>query len=152
VPIVLMHMQGTPATMQLNPTYDDVVRETTEFLRERIAAAEGAGIGSHRILVDPGIGFGKTKEHNLTLLADLHALVARLDGVPVLVGASRKSFLGAITGGADAADRDDATLATTVWAFEHGAAMVRVHEVRGAKRAARLLEKMATVTPEDVYT
>ena len=148
---VAMHMQGEPRTMQQSPRYDDVVAEVASFLVERVEAATTAGIARDRIVVDPGIGFGKTAEHNLTLLARLPELVERVGGVPVLVGASRKSFLGALVGDSVAAERDDATLATTVWAFAHGASMVRVHDVRGAVRTARLLEAIAAVTPEDVY-
>src|SRR5690606_18746446 len=91
VPLILMHMQGTPATMQANPTYDDVVAEVKAFLLARAAAAERAGIPRSRIVIDPGIGFGKTVEHNLTLLAHLDAFVAT--GYAVMLGASRKRFL-----------------------------------------------------------
>lgn len=139
--IVLMHMQGSPATMQQNPRYDDVVVDVGDALRARADAARRAGIGGERILLDPGIGFGKTPAHNLALLARLDELVARLDH-PVLVGPSRKSFIGA-TLDLPVAERDDPTLATVVWALERGASMVRVHDARAARRAADLLDALA---------
>jgi dihydropteroate synthase len=144
---VAMHMQGTPATMQDDPHYDDVVREVGDFLLARLDAARAAGVRDDALFADPGIGFGKTIEHNLALLAALASLVERLD-VPVLVGASRKSFLGSLTGAAPVTDREAQTLATTVWAFECGARVVRVHEVAPSVRAARLLHTIATATPE----
>ncbi len=101
------------------------------------------------LLVDPGIGFGKTVDDNLALLAGITEVAARA-GAPVLVGASRKSFLGSIVGGLTTDERDEATLATTVWAFERGAAVVRVHDVGSSVRAARLLDVMARATPEGV--
>jgi dihydropteroate synthase len=145
---VAMHMQGEPRTMQDNPRYDDVVGEVTAFLNERVEAARGAGIAGGALAVDPGIGFGKTVAHNLELLVRLSELVAAV-GVPVLVGASRKRFLGALlrdTGGVIGEPppeaRDDATLATTVWAVERGARIVRVHDVRGSVRAIRLIQAL----------
>jgi dihydropteroate synthase len=144
---VAMHMLGEPRTMQQAPHYDDVVAEVTRFLVERVAAAVAAGIEPEQILADPGIGFGKNADHNLTLLAQLRDIVVALP-VPVLVGTSRKSFLGHIAGAPDAAGRDDATLATVTWAFDNGAAMVRVHDVRRAVRTARLIESLAAATPE----
>jgi dihydropteroate synthase len=122
---VAMHMQGTPRTMQAEPHYDDVVAEVAEFLAERVGAARASGVGE--VWVDPGIGFGKTAEHNLTLLRHLRRLAP--EGVPLLVGTSRKSFLGRLTGDAPADDRLEASLATAVWAADQGAAMVRVHDV-----------------------
>lgn len=137
---VAMHMRGTPATMQHDPRYDDVVGEVAAFLADRVAAGEAAGVGD--IWVDPGIGFGKTARHNLALLAGLDRLVAL--GRPVLVGTSRKSFLGRIgaagpEGELDVHDRIEPSLATAVWAMERGAAMVRVHDVAATVQAARLL-------------
>jgi dihydropteroate synthase len=129
---VAMHMQGDPRTMQADPTYDDVVAEVTAFLVER---AEAAGV--EEVWIDPGIGFGKTMEHNLALLAHLDQLVAT--GYPVVVGASRKSFLGRLTGGAPADDRIEASVATAAWSMAQGAAMVRVHDVAPTVAAARLL-------------
>ncbi len=139
---VAMHMQGEPRTMQRAPRYDDVVREVTAFLRERLDAARAAGIADDALMADPGIGFGKTIDHNLELLASLPELIAGV-GVPVLVGTSRKSFLGRIVDEDDPAARDDATLATVVWSLERGASMVRVHDVRGAVQAAAVLGAMA---------
>jgi len=146
---VAMHMRGTPRTMQDEARYDDVVREVGDALRARVAAALAAGIDPRALFADPGIGFAKTAEHNLALLRALPEL-AGATGTPLLVGTSRKSFLARIAG-ADAVDaRDDATLATTVWCFEHGAAMVRVHDVAGSRRAVELLEAMDRADPEGV--
>ena len=140
--LVLMHMAGDPRTMQDAPQYDDVVREVGDFLAERVAVARDAGIAASAIAADPGIGFGKSVEHNLLLLAHLGSIVARLD-VPVLVGPSRKRFLGAIRGGSDApTERDDATLATVVSAIDAGVRIVRVHDVGPAVRVAALLEAL----------
>jgi dihydropteroate synthase len=139
---VAMHMQGEPRTMQRDPHYDDVVREVIGFLRERLDAARAAGISDDALMADPGIGFGKTIDHNLELLASMPELIAGV-GVPMLVGTSRKSFLGRIVDEADPAARDDATLATVVWCLERGATMVRVHDVRGAVQAAAVLGAMA---------
>jgi dihydropteroate synthase len=139
---VAMHMQGEPRTMQADPHYDDVVREVGEFLVARLDAARAAGVADDALMADPGIGFGKTSEHNLELLASLPELIAAV-GVPVLVGTSRKAFLGRIVDEPDPAARDDATLATVVWALERGAAMVRVHDVRAAVQAAAVLGAMA---------
>ena len=139
---VAMHMQGEPRTMQAHPHYDDVVAEVGAFLVERLDAARAAGIADDALMADPGIGFGKTLEHNLELLASLPELIAAV-GVPLLVGTSRKAFLGRIVDEADPVARDDATLATVVWALERGAAMVRVHDVRAAVQAAAVLGAMA---------
>ncbi|MDP9402290.1 MAG: dihydropteroate synthase [Actinomycetota bacterium] len=132
---VAMHRRGAPATMQLDPRYEDVVHEVRTFLLERADAAVAAGV--REVWVDPGIGFGKLAEHNLTLLRHLRALVET--GYPVLVGTSRKAFLGAVTGGAGVHDRLDASLATAVYAMAAGAAMVRVHDVAPTVQAARLV-------------
>ncbi len=136
---VAMHMQGSPATMQAAPHYDDVVAEVATFLRDRVAKAREAGV--EEVWVDPGIGFGKRLEHNLALLRSLDRLVA--DGVPVVVGTSRKGSLGQLTGGAPVEDRLEASVATAVWAAEQGAAMVRVHDVAPTVAALRLLEAAA---------
>jgi dihydropteroate synthase len=138
---VAMHMRGTPRTMQNDPRYDDVVAEVGAHLRTRVEAAVAAGVARSAILVDPGIGFGKTVDHNLGLLRALPSIAATA-GVPLLVGTSRKSFLGKLLGGLPPEERDDATLATSVWAFEHGAAVVRVHDVASSVRAAALLAVM----------
>ena len=124
--LCLMHMIGTPRTMQDNPHYDDVVSEVKRFLEERIAFAVAHGVREERIILDPGIGFGKTVAHNLELLRRLPELVAL--GRPVLIGTSRKSFLGKLTGrGVD--ERIPGTLATNVLAYERGARIFRVHDV-----------------------
>lgn len=128
--VCLMHKQGEPASMQDNPHYDDVVREVRAFLSERIAVAQAAGIARERIVIDPGFGFGKTLEHNLALLRGL-ARLADLD-VPVLVGLSRKGMLGLITG-RDITSRVYASVAAALIAVQHGAGIVRVHDV-GATR------------------
>ena len=122
----LMHMLGTPRTMQLDPYYDDVVSEVKAFLEERMSFAIAHGIAEDRIVLDPGIGFGKTVEHNLELLRRLGELVEL--GRPVVIGTSRKSFLGKITG-REVDDRVAATVATNVLAYERGARVFRVHDV-----------------------
>ncbi len=122
----LMHMLGTPRTMQANPRYDDVVDDVKAFLEERLAFAVAAGIPEERITLDPGIGFGKTTEHNLELLRRLGELTTL--GRPLLVGVSRKSFLGQITG-REVGDRLAATIAANVLAYVHGASVFRVHDV-----------------------
>jgi dihydropteroate synthase len=132
VPCCLMHMLGEPRTMQNDPRYDDVVSDVKAFLEERMAFAMAAGIAEERILLDPGIGFGKTAEHNLELLARLDELVAL--GRPVVIGTSRKSFLGRITG-RPVDDRLAATIATNVLAYERGARVFRVHDVAPVRDA-----------------
>jgi len=122
----LMHMLGEPRTMQHDPRYDDVVSEVMAFLEERVAFAVGEGVSEERVWVDPGIGFGKTVEHNLELLRRLDELVAL--GRPLVIGTSRKSFLGRLTGRSEA-ERLAGTLATNVLALERGARIFRVHDV-----------------------
>jgi dihydropteroate synthase len=130
--VVLMHMLGTPRTMQEDPRYDDVVDDVRAFLAERIEVATAAGIDEGSILVDPGIGFGKTLEHNLELLRRLGEL--RELGRPVVVGASRKRFIGAITG-REAGERLGGTAAANVLALAAGADVFRVHDVVAARQA-----------------
>jgi dihydropteroate synthase len=137
---VAMHMLGEPRTMQRAPRYADVTAEVGDFLVERLGMARDAGIAPEALCADPGIGFGKTVEHNLELLARLSELVERLE-VPVLVGTSRKSFLGTLTG-APVDGRDDATLATAVWSAAQGAAVLRVHRVQPVVEALRLLHAL----------
>ena len=132
-PIVLMHMLGEPKSMQEDPRYEDVVREVRDFLAERAERAIGAGVDEKNIILDPGIGFGKTLEHNLTLLNRLDSLVEL--GFAVLVGASRKSFLGRILGSGDAKSRLFGSVATNVIAYERGATLFRVHDVRPNREA-----------------
>ena len=124
--VVLMHMRGTPRTMQADPVYDDVVDDVKRFLDERIGAAVAAGVAEERIWIDPGIGFGKTLEHNLELLRRLGELAGL--GRPIVVGTSRKSFIGKLTG-REVGERLGGTVATNVLAAAAGAAMLRVHEV-----------------------
>jgi dihydropteroate synthase len=147
VGVVVMHMRGTPQTMLAEAHYDDVLREVADELRARVDAAAAAGVRADAILADPGIGFAKTTEHNLALLAALPELAERLE-VPLLVGASRKSFLGHVLGGAPVDERDEATLATTVWSFVRGAAVVRVHDVAASYRAVALLDALERATQE----
>ncbi|MFL5799354.1 MAG: dihydropteroate synthase [Actinomycetota bacterium] len=125
--LVLMHMLGDPKSMQQDPRYDDVVREVHEFLEERVAAAEAAGIDRDRLCVDPGIGFGKTVEHNLLLLRHVDAV--RVSGVPTLVGPSRKAFIGRLTG-AEVDDRLEGTAGAVAWLAAKGVEIVRVHDAR----------------------
>ncbi len=141
--VVLMHMQGTPTTMQDDPVYEDVVREVAGYLDDRAEAAVSAGIRSDRICVDPGIGFGKTVQHNLALLGNLGRLTA--SGRPVLVGPSRKRFISHIlddqmVGAVAAADRDPATGAVVATSIAQGAAIIRVHNVRSALEVARIAD------------
>jgi dihydropteroate synthase len=135
VPVCLMHMQGEPGTMQQAPAYADVVAEVAAFLAARVDACVAAGTARGRILVDPGFGFGKTLAHNLALLAGLQA-VGRL-GLPVLVGLSRKSVIGALTGRA-VGERLAGSLAAAVLAVERGARLVRVHDVAATVDALRV--------------
>jgi dihydropteroate synthase len=134
IDLALMHMQGTPLTMQDNPYYENVVEEVLGFLLERAAAAERAGVSRSRILIDPGIGFGKRKIDNLTLLASLEQFVAT--GYPVLLGASRKRFMGAICGEARPTELVAATAATTALGVMAGVRMFRVHDVKENRQAA----------------
>jgi dihydropteroate synthase len=146
---VAMHMQGEPRTMQHDPHYDDVVTEVGDFLVAQLEAARAARIAPEALCADPGIGFGKTAQHNLVLLARLSELVGRVE-VPVLVGTSRKAFVGYVLGGAAPDARDHGTLATVVWAIDQGAALVRVHAVRPAVDAVRLLSEMRTIDAKAV--
>jgi len=125
--LCIMHMQKDPATMQLKPEYEDVTREVTQFLRERVEAAEAAGIDRNRLCVDPGFGFGKTVDHNLALLRDIEKMSVET-GVPVLAGVSRKSMIGAITG-KPVEQRLAGSLAAALAAVVRGARIVRVHDV-----------------------
>ena len=140
-PLVLMHMQGTPATMQDDPRYGDVVGEVEAFLRERCAAAEAAGVASEALVVDPGIGFGKRDEHNYALLGGL-ARLTRL-GHPVLVGTSRKGFIGRALD-LPVEERLEGSAAAVVWAVERGARIVRVHDVAPMVRTVRMTEALLT--------
>lgn len=132
-PIVLMHILGEPATMQADPRYDDVVAEVKHFLAERIAAAVAAGVPREFCIVDPGIGFGKRLEHNLALLAGTGELCGL--GVPVLLGPSRKRFIGELTGVQDPAGRLGGTIGACLVGYAAGASVFRVHDVAPVKQA-----------------
>ncbi len=134
LPIILMHMQGSPATMQQNPIYADVVEEVRAFLLERANEAMRAGVAEEQIIIDPGIGFGKTLEHNIQLLNNLHRLTDT--GYPVMLGASRKRFLGTICEAALASDLVGATCATTALGVLAGVSLFRVHDVGANRQAA----------------
>jgi dihydropteroate synthase len=131
--LVLMHMQGTPRTMQEAPHYDDVVAEVAAFLAARVEAVVARGVAREALAVDPGIGFGKSVEHNLRLLARLDALAAI--GRPVLVGLSRKSFIGKLTG-AEVGDRLPGSLAALAGCVAQGVHVMRVHDVKESRQAA----------------
>ena len=135
--LVLMHMQGTPRTMQENPSYDDVVDDVKAFLAERIEFATSEGVSEERIWVDPGIGFGKTVEHNLELLRRLGELQEL--GRPIMIGASRKSFLGKLTG-REVDERLGGTIAANVLALRGGAEVFRVHDVAELRQALDVAE------------
>ncbi len=144
VPVVLMHMQGEPRSMQEAPHYDDVVGDVHRFLAERVFAAEMAGISKKNIVVDPGFGFGKTLEHNLALLAQLERL-AEL-GVPVLAGLSRKKSIGDLTGHGDPHARVHGSVAAHLIAAQHGAKLLRVHDVAATVDALKVWHAVATQT------
>lgn len=143
VPVVLMHMQGEPRTMQQDPHYDDVVGEVHRFLAERIFACEMAGIDRKRIVVDPGFGFGKTGAQNLQLLAQLQRFTEF--GVPVLAGLSRKKTIGDLTGHEKPAERVYGSIAAHLLAAQRGAALVRVHDVAATVDALKVWEALKAV-------
>ena len=143
VPVVLMHMMGEPRSMQDAPAYDDVVGDVHRFLAERIFAAEMAGIDKKRIVIDPGFGFGKTREHNLLLLSRLERFLEL--GVPVLAGVSRKRLIGELTGRDVPADRVHGSVAAHLIAAQHGARLVRVHDVAATVDALRVWEAVAAM-------
>jgi dihydropteroate synthase len=134
----VMHIQGTPQTMQQNPQYEDVVRDISRYFEERLALAERAGIPRENIWLDPGIGFGKTVEHNLEILRRLREFTAF--GLPILIGTSRKSFIGKILGDLPPEERLEGTAATVAIAIMNGANAVRVHDVREMVRIARMTD------------
>jgi dihydropteroate synthase len=144
LPICLMHMQGTPQTMQQNPDYSDVVDEVIEYLADRVAACEALGIARDRLIVDPGFGFGKTLDHNLHLLANLSSFTKL--SLPLLVGLSRKSLLDKITG-RSVVERLAGSITLAALAAERGAHIIRVHDVRESSDAVAVvhaLNKIAT--------
>ncbi|MFV2033790.1 MAG: dihydropteroate synthase [Halocynthiibacter sp.] len=145
-PICLMHAQGDPATMQDNPVYQDVLLDVFDFLSGRIAVAEAAGIARSRIMIDPGIGFGKTTEHNLTLLRGLslfHGL-----GCPIVLGASRKRFIGTIAGVASAEDRAPGSVAVALGAVLQGVQVLRVHDIKETRQALSLWQAVRMTREE----
>ena len=141
VPVVLMHMQGEPRTMQSSPSYDDVVAEVHGFLAQRIFACEMAGIDKKRILIDPGFGFGKDLSHNLALLAGLHRFTEL--GVPVLAGLSRKRSIGELTGRERPGERVSGSVAAALIAVQRGASLVRVHDVAATVDALKVWSAVA---------
>jgi dihydropteroate synthase len=142
VPVILMHMQGTPATMQVNPVYADVVGEVKQFLFDRAGYAQSIGIHRADILLDPGIGFGKTAQHNLQLLHHL----GKLTGMdhPLVVGTSRKAFIGSVTG--ETGERVFGTAGTIAWAAANGAAIVRVHDVDAMGKVVAIIRAIRCAT------
>ncbi len=138
--LVLMHMKGLPANMQDKPVYKDLIGEILRFLRGAVNKAKKAGVPGESIIIDPGIGFGKTVEHNLRILNELGSF--RALGLPICVGTSRKSFIGKVLGVADPGDRLAGTLASSVMAIAKGADIIRVHDVLEAVRAARIADSI----------
>lgn len=147
VPVILMHMLGTPETMQVEPKYDDVVRDVLAYLLERAKRAEQFGIRRENILIDPGIGFGKTLQHNLALLRNIDKFVE--SGYRVLVGTSRKSFIGKITGQEDPAKRIFGTAATVALCAAAGVSIIRVHDVA---EMAEVIRVTTAITNADQAT
>ncbi len=145
VGIVLMHMKGEPKTMQERPTYEDVVAEVRTFLAARLGAAVAAGVPRDRLCVDPGIGFGKNLHHNLELLRHIGSF--RDLRVPVLVGASRKRFIGELTGVDDPAQRVEGTAGAVAWCAGQGVDVVRVHDVREMARVVRVVDAITRGGP-----
>lgn len=139
--VILMHMKGEPRHMHLDPSYEDVVEEVEDFLEERIEAVVAAGVDRSRVAIDPGIGFGKTKDHNLELLRGLGRLSRH---APLVLGTSRKRFLGTLFEARTTADLDMATAVTTAIGFLNGARVFRVHDVVGSRRALALATAMVT--------
>jgi dihydropteroate synthase len=143
VPVVLMHAQGDPKTMQQDPQYRDVTGDVLNFLVGRIGQAVQAGLKLSNIIVDPGIGFGKTLEHNLALLRDLPRFVAL--GRPVLIGASRKRFIAALDQGAEVGERLGGSVAAALFAAQHGAQILRVHDVAETRQALTVQRALLNV-------
>jgi dihydropteroate synthase len=135
--LILMHMKGTPRTMQIAPHYDDVTGEVKAFLKDRLEAAQSCGVSGENIILDPGIGFGKTLEHNLALLNNLGSLSDL--GRPLLIGVSRKSFIGKVLK-LEAPDRLEGTIAASVVSILRGASLLRVHDIQPVKRAVAVVE------------
>ena len=142
--LVLMHMLGEPKTMQIDPHYDDVVAEVRDFLAGRIGAAVATGVGRDRLCVDPGIGFGKNLDHNLALLHDIASFEELR--VPVLVGTSRKRFIGQLTGVEDPVERVEGTAGAVAWCAAKGVDVVRVHDVRQMAHVVRVVDAIERAT------
>jgi dihydropteroate synthase len=140
---VVMHMQGTPQTMQKNPTYEDVVKEVDEFLGEQLKNVVAHGVNREQVVLDVGIGFGKTADHNLQLLASLKRF-SKWER-PLLLGASRKAFIGQVTGVRNAVDRLPGSLACACWAVAAGANIIRAHDVAPTKQAIRMTEALCSM-------
>jgi dihydropteroate synthase len=136
--LVLMHMLGEPKTMQTEPRYEDVVAEVRAYLGKRVAAAQAAGIGRERVAIDPGLGFGKTYEHNLTLMREIDSFLDL--GVPVVVGPSRKSFIGAALGDVPVERRLEGTAGAVSWLAGRGAHVIRVHDVGPMVKVLRVVD------------
>jgi dihydropteroate synthase len=138
VPVIIMHMRGTPGTMQINPRYNDVAAEIRDYLRARIEWAESHGLSRDQIIIDPGIGFGKALNHNLTILRDLRQFTTL--GCPVLVGHSRKSFIGNVLSLEDPLRRDEATAVISAYCAWNGASILRVHDVARTAQAVKMIQ------------
>lgn len=136
--LILMHMKGVPRTMQRSPVYQDLISEVLTFLRQRVDKAQAEGVCPDRIMIDPGIGFGKTAEHNLEILRCLDAF--RSLGKPILIGTSKKAFIGKILNLPNPDDRLEGTAATVAWAIAHGADIVRVHDVKAMCQVAQMTD------------
>lgn len=141
--IIVMHMQGTPGTMQAGPHYEDVVSEVRSFFEEKLRTLTAAGVDSQRIALDPGIGFGKTLQHNLALMRSLNSL--RVDDRPLVVGVSRKSFIARLLGDDEMEKRYWPTIALTAWLREAGAQVLRVHDVKPNAESLRMIEAINSV-------
>ena len=147
VPVCLMHMQGTPLTMQQKPIYNNVVEEIYQFLQDRIFSCETHGIETKMLLVDPGIGFGKTLEHNLLILRNIREFLGL--NVPVVVGLSRKSMIGALDSGASVDNRLGGSLAGALWCLQNGVQIVRVHDVQETQQAFKIYQ--AILEAEQIF-
>lgn len=148
LPVVLMHMKGTPKTMQRNPQYEDVIEEVKDFLANAVQGAQEAGISRNKIMVDPGIGFGKTVTHNLRLIKDLRALQPL--GVPIVIGVSRKSFISKLLGPGDER-REVGTQAAVAAAALNGAHILRVHDVKRTRETLKLVDAIQNSGMSDQY-
>jgi len=144
VSLMLMHIQGEPQTMQINPTYDDVVEEVRVHLLERISVCESAGIPGAEIAIDPGIGFGKTVDHNLSLLKHIDRLVDT--GHPVVLGVSRKSFIAKLSGGEEPKERAPGSIAAALAALQAGVQIFRVHDVAETRQAVSVWQAIASAS------